>query len=220
MRFTALTLETVTESATGAVEFDFRPKRPLSFRAGQGGLIIVPGGGAKPFTFSGDNRTGRVSIATTLSSGSRFKRALAELREGDRVHAAAAIGSLPSPDPAEPQVFVAQGIGITPFLAIARSHDSVSATLLQVGTPHFFHEVAAAATGGAEHHDHREGLQDAVHRTVADRPAARWLLSGRPDFVAALATQLADAGVPARMIHKDKFWGMRSAAPRHDLVLA
>lgn len=28
----------------------------------------------------------------------------------------------------------------------------------------------------------------------------------------------AGAGVPARMIHKDKFWGMRNTAPRHDLV--
>ena len=40
-----------------------------------------------------------------------------------------------SPDRAESQVFVAHGIGITPFLAIARSHGSVNATLLQVGNP-------------------------------------------------------------------------------------
>jgi glycine betaine catabolism B len=220
MRFTALTLETVTESATDAVEFAFLPKRPLPFRAGQGGLIIVPGGGAKPFTFAADNRTGCISIATTLHSGSRFKRALADLRAGDRVRAVGAIGTLPPPDPAESQVFVAQGIGITPFLAIARSHGSVNATLLQVGTPHFFDEVAAATRSNAEHHDHREGLQDAVCRTIVNRPTARWSLSGRPDFVATVATQLADAGVPARMIHKDKFWGMRNTAPRHDLVHA
>jgi hypothetical protein len=63
MRVTALTLETATESATDAVEFAFLPKRPMPFRASQGGLIIVPGGGAKPFTFASDNRTGRISIA-------------------------------------------------------------------------------------------------------------------------------------------------------------
>ena len=216
MRLTALTLESVTESATDAVEFAFLPKRPLSFRPGQAGLVIVPDGGAKPFTFACDNRTGRISIATTLRSGSRFKRALAGLRPGDRAHAVGAIGTLPSPDPEGSQVFVAQGIGITPFLAIARSHGNMNATLLQVGTPHFFDEVAAAAGGNAEHHDHRAGLQEAVKRTIASRPAARWLLSGRPDFVATVATQLADAAVPARMIHKDKFWGMRTTAPRHD----
>jgi ferredoxin-NADP reductase len=216
MRLTALTLESVTESATDAIEFAFLPKRPLPFRPGQAGLVIVPGGGAKPFTFACDNRAGRISIATTLHSGSRFKRALAGLRPGDRVHAIGAIGTLPSLDPAESQVFVAQGIGITPFLAIARSHGVENATLLQVGTPHFFDEIAAAAGGNAEHHDHREGLQEAVKRTIVSRPAARWLLSGRPDFVTAVATQLAGAAVPARMIHKDKFWGMRTAAPRHD----
>ena len=214
MQFTELTLETVAESATGAVEFVFLPKRPLPFRAGQAGLIIVPGGGAKPFTFASGNRAPRISIATTLHSGSRFKRALAALRPGDRLHAVGAIGNLPSPDPAESQVFVAQGIGITPFLSIARSHDSVNATLLQVGAPHFFGEVAAAITGDAEHHDHREGLQEAVFRTIANRPTARWFLSGRSDFVAAVATQLADAGVPARMIHKDTFWGMHNTAPQ------
>jgi len=222
MRFTALTLETVAESATGAVELVFLPRRPLHFRAGQAGLIIAPGGGAKPFTFASDNRTPRISIATTLRSGSRFKRALAGLRSGDRVHAAGAIGTLPALDPAESQVFVAQGIGITPFLSMARSHDSLNATVLQVGTPHFFDEVAAATMSNAEHHDHREGLRDAVRRTIASRPAARWSVSGRRDFVAAVATQLADAGVPARRIHKDAFWGMRTTAiaPRHDLVHA
>ncbi len=97
MQFTELTLETVAESATGAVEFVFLPKRPLPFRAGQAGLFIVPGGGAKPFTFTSDNRTSRISIATTQHSGSKFKRALAALRPGDRLHVIGAIGNLPSP---------------------------------------------------------------------------------------------------------------------------
>ncbi len=209
MRVTALTLETVVESATGAVELVFRPRRPLAFRAGQGGLVRVPGGGVKPFTFACDDRSGRISVATTLDSGSRFKRALAALRPGDRVLAAGAIGTLPAVDPTRSQVLVAQGIGITPFLSMARSHDGLDASLLQVGAPHFFHEVAAT-TATAEHHDHREGLRDAVRQAMADRPTARWSLSGRTAFVAAVATQLTDAGVPARMIHKDAFWGMRT----------
>jgi len=211
MRITALTLETVTDTATGAVELTFAPKRPLRFRAGQGGLLRVPGGGVKPFTFSGDDRSGRISIATTLASGSRYKQALADLRPGDRAFAAGAVGTLPAVDPTEPQVLVAQGIGITPFLSMARSHEDLNATLLQVGSAHFFDEVAATTTT-AEHHDHREGLQEAVRHAVADRPTARWSLSGRPAFVAAVAAQLSDAGVPARRIHKDAFWGMRTPA--------
>ena len=94
-----------------------------------------------------------------------------------------------SPDPAESQVFLGQGTGITPFLAIARSHGCVNATLLQVGTPHFFDEVAATTGGNAEHHEHREGLQEAVRSAIVNRPTARRLLPGRPDFVAAVATQ-------------------------------
>lgn len=211
MRITALTLETVTETVTGAVELAFAPSRPLRFRAGQGSLLRVAGGGVKPFTFSSDDRSGRISIATTLGSGSRFKRALADLRPGDHARVAGAIGTLPAVDPTEPQVLVAQGIGITPFLSMARSHDSLNATLLQVGSAHFFDEVASA-TALAEHHQHRDSLQEAVRQAVADRPTARWSLSGRPDFVTSLAAQLTATGVPARRIHKDAFWGMRNPA--------
>lgn len=211
MRVTTLTLETVAESRSGAVEFVFSPKRPIRFRAGQGGLVYVRGGGAKPFTFASADRSGLIAVATTLRSGSTFKRALGDLRPGGRVLAAGAIGTLPAIDPAESQVLVAQGIGITPFLSMARSHRTLNATLLQVGAPHYFGEVAAAAAS-AEHHDHREGLQDAVHRAVAARPAAQWSLSGRSDFVTAVATQLREAGIAARSIHKDAFWGMGAPA--------
>lgn len=42
------------------------------------------------------------------------------------------------------------------------------------------------------------------------------------ELVAAVAGQLAGAGVPARMIHKDAFWGMRAPATarRNNLVNA
>ena len=80
---------------------------------------------------------------------------------------------------------------------------------LEVGAPYYFDEVAAATTS-AEHHDHREGLQDAVRQAIATHPAAQWSLSGRSGFVAAIAAQLRNAGVPARSIHKDAFWGMRA----------
>ena len=47
--------------------------------------------------------------------------------------AAGAIGPLPALDPAESRVLVAQGMGITPFLAMAGSHGTLNAPLLQAG---------------------------------------------------------------------------------------
>jgi len=69
MRFKALTLETATRSATDTDEFAFLPNRPLPSRAGQGGLIIVAGGGAKPLTFAADIRTGRILRVTQKQNG-------------------------------------------------------------------------------------------------------------------------------------------------------
>lgn len=220
MRITTLTLETTVESATGAVELVFTPRRALAFRAGQGGLLAVPGGGVKPYTFASDHRSGVVSIATTLHSGSRFKQALARLRPGDQVRAAGATGTLPFIAPTRSQVLLAQGIGITPFLSMARSHHHLDATLLQVGSAHYFEETAAAMTA-AEHHEHRDGLVEAVRRTIDDRPGAQWSLSGRPRFVAALSAQLRAAGVPRRSIHKDVFWTLPAPAtsPHHGDLL-
>src|SRR5215468_1895826 len=112
-----------------------------------------------------------------------------------------------SPDPAGSQVFVAQGTGITLFLTIARSHDSVNATLLPVGTPHFFGEVTAATGGNAEHRDHRDGRRKpcAARPSTARRPAGSCpdgRISSPPS-----PPQLADAGVPARLIHKGQVLG-------------
>lgn len=216
MRITSLILETVIGSSTGAVEFVLLPRRPISCRAGQGGLVFVPGGGAKPFTFSSDDRSDRISIATTVHSGSRFKQALTGLVPGDRLVVAGAVGSLPVIDPTASQVFVAQGIGITPFLSLARSQDELNATLLQVGAPHYFEETAAAVRS-ATHHEHREELTGAIAHAAAERPDAQWSLSGRPGFVSVIARQLRDAGVPARRIHRDAFWGMRRSTAAQTL---
>jgi hypothetical protein len=181
MRLTALTLETVTESAPGC------------------GRLRIPSQAAADLP----GRPGRPDHRP------RWRREAGHLRlrQPDRPHLDRDHAALGRP---------------VPFLAIARSQGCANATLLQAGTPHLFGDVAATTTtrSSAEHHDHREGLQEAGHHTIASRQAARWSLSGRPDFVAAVASQLAYAGVPARMIHKDKFRGVRTTAPRHDLVYA
>lgn len=210
MRYTTITLTSVTETVTGAVEFTFEPRRPLAHHAGQAGIVLVPGGGGRPFTLASDDRSGLISFATTLASGSSFKRALGGLQIGDQAHIAGPIGSAIPSDETAPVVAVCQGIGITPFLALARSRTLVDTTLLHVGTPHYFDEVAAAATV-AEHLAHREDLQLAVAQLAAERPDARWSISGDGGFTASIAGQLSTLGVSSRRIHKDSFWTMKKS---------
>lgn len=218
MRYTTVTLQSVIAAPSGATEFVFAPQRPLAHAAGQAGLLIVPGGGAKPFTLASDDRSGLVSIATNVS-GSRFKQALAHLRPGDRAHLAGAIGAPIASDQDAPVVAIAQGIGITPYLALARSRTLADTTLLQVGTPHYFDEIAAAFSA-AEHHARRDELEAAIARMVAARPTARWTISGRSDFATAIARRLIERGVSARRIHKDAFWTMRAPRMADSVVAA
>lgn len=67
----------------------------------------------------------------------------------------------------------------------------------------------------AEHHEHRESRADAVRRAVADRPGAQWSPLGRTGFVDAVAAQPREEGVPARSVHEDAFWTMRTPPATH-----
>ncbi|MFT4213398.1 MAG: hypothetical protein QM622_01290 [Microbacterium sp.] len=212
MRYTTLTLESISESGAGVTEFTFQPTHAITFRAGQAGVLIVPGGGANPFTLSGDANVNRVSIATSLRSGSRFKTALARLRPGERTHLLAAIGAAVNPTAGRHEVMIAQGIGITPFLAAARTYRTMDATLLQVGGAAFFDETAAAVRG-ARHASHRDGLAQAVEATLREHADAHWSISGRSDFVGDITRHLTTSGVPARQIRQYASWTMPSPRP-------
>ncbi|MFT4306086.1 MAG: hypothetical protein QM604_04255 [Microbacterium sp.] len=221
MRYTTLTLESVAGSDTSAVEFTFQPARPIRFRPGQAGVLILRGGGAKPFTLSGDANSPRVSIATSLRSGSRFKTALAHLQPGERAHLIAPIGAAVTLAEGRHEVLVAQGIGITPFLAAARTYRAMDATLLQVGGAHLFDQTAASVRD-ARHVDHRDGLAEVVDETLRAHVGDHWSVSGRSDFVAGITAHLTASGVPRRQIRTHAFWTMprprpvAAAAPTRD----
>ena len=54
----------------------------------------------------------------TFAAGSTFKRTLLALQPGDRIRVSGAGGSFTAPDPLREHLFVAGGIGITPFRSI------------------------------------------------------------------------------------------------------
>jgi ferredoxin-NADP reductase len=104
--------------------FDFTPSSPLTWRAGQFIKVDLPHanpdaeGTARRFTIASTPHEGVVRIAARLT-GTSFKQALAELEVGAPV----TVLDLPAGDfvwmeSSLPHVYIAQGVGITPFYAI------------------------------------------------------------------------------------------------------
>lgn len=114
--------------ATGSIKtYFFKPDQPLAFTAGQFIELTVPHdkpdkrGSKRWFTISSAPTQDLLGITTRLSAkkGSTYKKALDQLSSGDLVSASAAMGDFVLPKIIQTQiVFVALGIGITPFLSM------------------------------------------------------------------------------------------------------
>jgi predicted ferric reductase len=117
------------------------------------------------------------------------------------------------------QVWIAGGIGVTPFLSMARGlgdHDRLAVDFYycveREQEAHFFDELRAIAA-------RRPGFRVAVvprdrhgflsvERLAAENPdlrAADVLICGPPAMIESLRAQLSAAGVPAEQIHAEEF---------------
>jgi len=105
-------------------EFVFTPTRPLQYEPGQYVEIMVP---AKKDDFRGSRRSFSITSAPgeeTLRLGIKFyepsssmKKALRELKTGNVIQATGISGDFTLPkDSSEPLLYIAGGIGITPFI--------------------------------------------------------------------------------------------------------
>lgn len=109
------------------VELRFRPEHPLRFRAGQYLELDLPHarpdarGRRRVFSIASPPGDPDVLIAYRRpDSPSTFKRALDSLEPGDRIAATSVGGDFVLPRERPGLLFVASGIGITPFLAQLR----------------------------------------------------------------------------------------------------
>ena len=113
------------EEANNIKTFWFKPERPMDFTAGQYTELMLrhdnpdDRGEKRWFTFSSAPGHELVSITTKYAGddkSSTFKKTLFQLQPGTEVHMAEAMGDFVLPkDASIPLVFVAGGIGVTPF---------------------------------------------------------------------------------------------------------
>ncbi len=117
------------EIGANTFEFVFSPNEAVRFMAGQYGELTVPHknvdtrGMRRYFTIASapQDRYIKFGVRFTAKDGSSFKRALMNLKEGEEVILNSINGEFILPEnKAQNVVFIAGGIGITPFLSFER----------------------------------------------------------------------------------------------------
>lgn len=125
----AITLTLTSKQLVGGNvwSFIFEPDQPLSWIAGQFIRVELPHanpdseGTKRYFTIASAPHEHHIQISTRLT-GSSFKQALANLSYGSQVKLLDhPVGDFIWPPTDKPIIFVAQGIGITPFFSMLKS---------------------------------------------------------------------------------------------------
>jgi ferredoxin-NADP reductase len=168
-------------------------------------------------------------LTTRLSRpGSTFKQALAGLEPGAAVAASGPLGRFVYTPSETPAVFIAGGIGITPFrsmlvelaaqrldaeitllyanrtpdIAFSRLFDELAATLPRLKVVYIISHPTADWRGPVGRID-----ADFIGRRVPDAPAAQFFASGPQPMVEAMGRALAELGVPRERIKQERFPG-------------
>ena len=228
------------EVAQGTMAFAFERPPAFNFTAGQFMTVTLPNalyedekGNRRSFSIaSPPHELDRLTIATRMT-GSAMKRSLAEMPPGTPVSLFGPSGSFVLPADADaPSVFIAGGIGITPFRSM----------LLDAGERRLPHEVLLiysnrnpegaafldemmALTQGAPGlrcvptMTNAEGGQppwtgerrvvcpELLHDLVADMALPVFYVAGPPGLVAAVARSVVDAGADPARVRSEEFEG-------------
>ena len=190
--------------------FYFTRPKGLKHRAGQHGIFILPGlYRPHPFTLSSSPDEKYVTITTHVNIGSRYKQKLMSMRRGDSILLFGPLFNFTFIEGVTEYVFLAQGIGITPFRSMLMyAHTKslhVTTTLIHVDSkPHSFQKLTEQYATNASYPTNPEEFRAAVG---SQKSSQHFYLSGSPRFVTSTKKLLLQQGVKPRSIHTDSFLG-------------
>jgi len=223
-RSTAVSLKASETFGDRGLLLHFALKRPLSIQAGQWVELHLPHrlgdrrGQRRIFSIASAPSKAlgsepMLSIGTTLADpGSSFKHALAMAPMGSAARITTVGGDflLPS-DPAKPLLFVAGGIGITPFISqleeLVHTGNTRDIVLIEVRSSRMAHGWDELIHQASVNHIvvERAGLEATLDRDDLDIAKRACFVSGSPGFVKTVSGALRHHGV--RRVHTDSFIG-------------
>ena len=212
---------------TGVETFIFEAEEPLNWKPGQYAHYILPHenpddrGTERWFTIASApfEKTAQITTRLTPVQGSSFKRALVDLPIGQTIESDYVDGDFTVEDPEQESVFIAGGIGITPFRSILKEADhngtKLRATLLYASRDEnivFKDELDAYAKNNPDLKIHYliapERLdENSIRAMVPNLQTPVFYLSGPEPMVKSLNETVQNMGVPADHVKLDDFPG-------------
>jgi ferredoxin-NADP reductase len=226
-----------SEVAAGTMAFRFERPAGFRFRAGQNALVTLveppeldAQGPSRTFTIASAPHEPDLLIATRMRA-TAFKRVLKNAAPGTPVEIEGPSGAMVlHEDAARPAVFLAGGIGITPFLAMTRdaAHRRLPHRLVlfygnrrpedaafldelaSVANPNFrLVAVMSEAEKSARPWQGEHGFIDRsmLGRHVAHLKGPVYYFAGPPAMAMAMQRMLSDAGIADEDMRSEEFYG-------------
>ncbi|HEX6462355.1 MAG TPA: FAD-dependent oxidoreductase [Candidatus Saccharimonadales bacterium] len=213
-----LTLQSKKQEADGVFTLYFTASIPAIWVAGQSIKLELPIANydtdERRFTISTAPHEKIIAITTRLTS-SLFKRSLFALQLGGTVEASAIEGDFIWEESEKPHLFIAGGIGITPFFAMLKDREykqlSLKAKLLYISpelTLPFMQQLDRWHQRYPEfnltHIDKKTQFND-----VKNTSSGYIYISGPARMVLDVQDQLLDEGIPPHLVKTDQFTGYK-----------
>jgi ferredoxin-NADP reductase len=213
------------EVAFGTMAFRLSRPAGFQFRAGQSVTVVLsepppaPNSAQRIFSLASAPFESELMVATRMRDASPFKQALKVLPIGTRLGLRGPRGAMTlHEDAARAAVFIAGGIGITPFLSMLRqvAREGVARPLLLLYSNRRPQDAAFLSELQAmeglrlmARMTDADGFVDAaaVKHFAADAPAPVYYLAGPPAMVNAMKAILRGAGVADGDVRSEQFYG-------------
>lgn len=209
--------------------FRFAKPAGFSFKPGQSVSIALldppaePNSARRTFSLASAPFEDELAIATRMREGSAFKRALKTLPDGAQVRLTGPLGAMTlHEDAARAAVFIAGGIGITPFrsMLLQAERDRLAhRLLLAYSNRRREHAAFLAELQALERRNERfrllavmtdaDGMlnEETLRRFAGNAAAPVHYLAGPPAMVEAMKAILTRIGVGADDVRSEEFFG-------------
>ncbi len=194
--------------------FKFKPLSNFKYEAGQWIHLGFPTdkkdkSKVRHMSFSSSPTDPFLEFTMDTSSGTLFKNQMLALKKGDIMKGFKKNGNLVvPPDCKERIIFIAGGIGITPFRSLIRNttnaKNKLNWELLHISKNGFLFEEEFKALPNTQWRVNRNGIDD-IWDDIVKHPQSKYFLCGSNRFVTGLKQRLLDSEISENQIVMEDF---------------